>query len=265
MRLRHWIETQPTDGAARNLLMMCTVAIVSALLVSSTAIWLQPKHAAHLSAMRAASMSSLIESIPSLASLVMSSSADVLETHLIDLDTGCFVEDGDVDAFDAQQAATDPEQSRALTSEDGDTATLLKRRTHLERVHLLYDNAALQLAILPVQGPGYQSTLYAWLVLDSDLDTIVALNVHEHGETPGIGSRVEDPLWQQQWTDKKLLDDQGNLAIRVTQSAASSPNELDGITGATRTSMGVGNMVQFWTGPLGFGPFLDRQRQGDPC
>lgn len=265
MRLQHWIERRATDSAAHNLFMMSAVAIVSAVLVSSTAIWLQPKHAAHLSAMRAASMASLLNSIPSLASLVMSSSADVLETRLVDLDTGCIVEDGDVEAFDARLAENDPQQSRALTSDDGDTATLLKRRTHLERVHLLYENAALQLAILPVHGPGYQSTLYAWLVLDGDLDTIVALNVHEHGETPGIGSRVEDPLWQQQWTGKKLRDDKGNLAIRVTRNDASSLNEVDGITGATRTSMGVGNMVQFWTGPLGFGPFLDKLRQGDPC
>ncbi len=265
MRLRHWINTAPVDGAAHNLVMMCAVAIVSALLVSSTAIWLQPKYAAHLGAMRATSMASLIESIPALASLVMSSSADSLESRLIDLDTGCFVENVDVDAFDARQAENDPQQSRALTSDDGDTATLLKRRTYLQRVHLLYDNTALQMVILPVHGPGYQSTLHAWLVLAGDLDTIVALNVHEHGETPGIGSRVEDPLWQKLWTNKKLLDEQGNLSIGVTQNTATSPNEVDAITGATRTSLGVSNMVRFWTGPQGFGPFLDRQRRGDPC
>lgn len=265
MGLRHWIKTQPADGAARNLFMMSAIAIVCAVLVSSTAIWLQPRHAAHQAAKRAASMSSLIDSIPALASLVMSSSADVLETRLVDLDSGCLVEDGDVETFDARLAETDPEQSRALTSDDGDTGILLKRRTHLERVHLLYDKAILQLVILPVHGPGYQSTVYAWLVLDGDLDTIVALNVHEHGDTPGIGSRVEDPLWQQQWTDKRLLDDQGNLAIRVTRSDASSFNEVDVVTGATRTSVGVGDMVRFWTGPLGFGPFLDQLRQGDPC
>jgi Na+-transporting NADH:ubiquinone oxidoreductase subunit NqrC len=39
--------------------------------------------------------------------------------------------------------------------------------------------------------------------------------------------------------------------------------EVDGISGATRSSSGVGNLVRFWLGENGFGPFLARLRQGE--
>lgn len=264
-RWSRWLANLPPDGAIRNLIAVSIVALACGALVSTAAVLLQPRYAAQLEAIRQASMANLIESVPSLSSLLISSSADSLATHLVDLDTGCFVSDIDIAAFDARAAENDPAMSRALTADDGDPRTLLKRRSNLEQVHLLYTNDALQMAILPIHGPGYQSTLYAWLVLAGDLNTIIALNVHENAETPGIGTRVEDPAWQQRWTDKQLYDDTGDLAIQVVRNGTDSPYQVDGISGATRTSQGVGNMVRFWTGPLGFGPFLDRLRRGESC
>jgi len=253
------------DGALQNVLMTSLVALVSALFVSTAAVLLQPRYAAQQSALRQASMANLIESIPSLSSLVLASDADSLQTQLIDLDSGCRATEVSAAEFDARTAENDPEQSRALTTEDGDAQAMLKRRSDLEKVHLLFDKEQLQMAILPVHGPGYQSTLYAWLVLDKDLSSIIALSVTEHAETPGIGSRVEDPAWQRQWTDKQLLDESGELVIRVVKNADDTPYQVDAISGATRTSLGVSNMVRFWTGPLGFGPFLELQRRGEPC
>jgi Na+-transporting NADH:ubiquinone oxidoreductase subunit NqrC len=39
---------------------------------------------------------------------------------------------------------------------------------------------------------------------------------------------------------------------------AVGPHQVDGVSGATRSSMAVGAMVQFWLGDWGFGPFLRR-------
>ena len=38
------------------------------------------------------------------------------------------------------------------------------------------------------------------------------------------------------------------------------PYQVDGLSGATITSNGVTNMIQFWLGESGFGPYLARQR-----
>jgi Na+-transporting NADH:ubiquinone oxidoreductase subunit D len=39
--------------------------------------------------------------------------------------------------------------------------------------------------------------------------------------------------------------------------------EVDGITGATRTSNAMTRMIRFWLGPEGYGPFLDAVRRGE--
>jgi len=62
-----------------------------------------------------------------------------------------------------------------------------------------------------------------------------------------------------------VRDETGQIRIgvvkgRVAPSSASAAFEVDGISGATRTSDGVTNMLRFWLGDFGFGPFLERIR-----
>lgn len=54
----------------------------------------------------------------------------------------------------------------------------------------------------------------------------------------------------------------GEIRIGVVRGAAGNEYEIDGITGATRSSMGVSNLVRFWLGADGFGPFLANLREG---
>jgi len=263
--IKHWHSAQAADGVYKNLFMTTTVALVAALFVSTAAVLLQPRYAAQLAQARQASLAILFDSIPALESMVLSSSADSLQTQLVDLDSGCFVTDMDVASFDSREAQDNPLLSREMMASADGSSPLLKRRANHAVVHLLRDKDDLQLLLLPIHGPGYQSTLYAWLALAGDLDTIMALNVYEHAETPGIGSRVDNPAWQGLWQDKHLFDSEGKPAIRVVNQAADSPTLVDGISGATRTSQGVGNMVRYWAGADGYGPFLDRLRRGEPC
>lgn len=263
--IRRWYTAQPADGVCRNLVMTASVAFVASVFVATAAVFLQPQYAAQLAAVRQASMATLFETIPALESMVLSSSADSMETRLVELDSGCFVDDPDAASFDSRVAQNDPLLSREMDKSADGSNPLLKRRANYAQVHLLHEKDELRLLILPVYGPGYQSTLYAWLALAGDLDTVMALNVYEHAETPGIGSRVEDPAWQGLWKDKHLLDSEGQIAIKVVSQAADSLTLVDGISGATRTSLGVSNMVRYWVGTDGFGSLLDRLRRGESC
>ena len=124
----------------------------------------------------------------------------------------------------------------------------------------------IDLIILPVSGRGYQSTLQAWLVLDGDTRRVRALKFYQHGETPGVGSRIEEPEWEAQWRDLPAYDDDGLLRIGVRAVAGAATGDdafyqVDGISGATRTAQGVHGMLRFWLGDLGFGPFLQRLRE----
>lgn len=69
------------------------------------------------------------------------------------------------------------------------------------------------------------------------------------------------------WTGIKSYDDAGKVATGVTKAGNPKENWVDGISGATLTSRGVSNMIQFWLGERGYKPYLDqlREQSGTPA
>ncbi|MCB9179698.1 MAG: FMN-binding protein, partial [Flavobacteriales bacterium] len=70
-----------------------------------------------------------------------------------------------------------------------------------------------------------------------------------------------NPKWKAKWPGVKLFDASGNPVVRLVKSPSpeGSPgkvHEVDALSGASFTSRGVQNLVNFWTGELGFGPFI---------
>lgn len=234
------------------------VAFFSALLVSTASVVLKPMQEAHLAAERAERMARMIDTLPGLRSIMEEMGIDTLETRLVDLETGAFVEGIDPASYDMQAAVKDPDQSVEIP-EELDVAGL-DRRARLAPVYLLERDGELLLVVLPVVGSGYQSTLRAMLALNADLRTIAALTITEQGETPGLGARAETPEWQALWPGKQIADESGQIVISVVRGQATGPYEVDGISGATVTSNGVANMLRYWLGEHGFGGFLDRLR-----
>ena len=118
--------------------------------------------------------------------------------------------------------------------------------------------------ILPVHGYGLWSTMYAFLALDADLNTIQSLVYYEQGETPGLGGEVQNAQWKAKWHGKKLFDEQGNIAISVTKNPAVASTEygVDALSGATLTSNGVQHSLTFWLGKEGFASFIEKARNG---
>lgn len=234
-------------------------ALFSAVLVTVSSVMLKPLQDAHVEAERAARMEQMLDTLPGMRDVMAELGVDALETRLVNLASGDFAEGTDPAAFDPRAAETDPNQSIAIPQE-ADIANL-GRRALLAPVHLLERGGEVLLVVLPVSGKGYQSTLRATLALEADLTTIAALTITEQAETPGLGARVETPEWQDLWAGKKLADDGGQIVITVVRGQASGPHEVDGISGATITSNGVANMLRYWLGDHGYGPFLDRLRE----
>ncbi|NNE81455.1 MAG: NADH:ubiquinone reductase (Na(+)-transporting) subunit C [Silicimonas sp.] len=249
---------RPNEDPAKVFGVAFLVALISAVLVSVTSVTLKPLQEAHLEAERAARMAAMLDRLPGMRDVMADLKVDALETRLVDLATGTFVSDVDPATFDPIAAAADPEESVEIPT-DADVARL-GRRANLAQVHLLERDGELLLIVLPVSGKGYQSTLRAMLALNADLTTISALTITEQGDTPGIGARVEDPDWLSLWPGKEIADADGRIVITVVRGAASGAHEVDAISGATITSNGVSNMLQYWLGDHGFGPFLARLR-----
>lgn len=142
---------------------------------------------------------------------------------------------------------------------DRDIAGLVTLET-VATVYELREGGELKFVVLPVHGYGYQSLLRGYLALGSDLNTVAALSFHEQGETPGMGARIGEREWLALWGGRRVADEDGVIRLAVARGEATGVHEVDGISGATRTGSGVTNLVQFWLGPDGYGPYLQRLR-----
>lgn len=119
--------------------------------------------------------------------------------------------------------------------------------------------------VFPIRGRGLWSTLKGFIALQSDFQTIAGLSFYEHAETPGLGGEVDNPGWKKLWIGKKVYSDAGDVEIRVVKGSTdrSNPYGVDGLSGATITSNGVTNLLEYWLGPDGFGRFIEQQKNAD--
>ncbi|MDR1888849.1 MAG: Na(+)-translocating NADH-quinone reductase subunit C, partial [Zoogloeaceae bacterium] len=183
----------------------------------------------------------------------------------IDLSTGEENAALDPITFDALKAAKDPQTSTELPGNQD--IALIKRREQFTTVYLLEnENGSLEALILPIRGYGLWSTLYGFLALKPDLNTVVGLGFYQHAETPGLGGEVDNPKWKALWPGKTLFDDNGKPVIQIVKGgvnpeSADAAHQVDALAGATLTSKGVDHLLQFWLGEQGFGPYLAKLRQ----
>jgi Na+-transporting NADH:ubiquinone oxidoreductase subunit C len=185
-----------------------------------------------------------------------------VETRVVDLETGRFVSESEIDPreYDPREAAKDPERSVKIDPEQ-DIAGI-KRRPKYELVYLVKKDGKLDQVVLPIEGKGLWSTLYGYLALDADMETIRGITFYEHGETPGLGGEIDNPKWQEQWEGKEAFGPEGEPQIEVVHGTVNRERpeakyQVDGLAGATITSRGVTNLVQFWLGEKGFRTFLE--------
>ena len=188
--------------------------------------------------------------------------ADRVETRILDLASGELT-DMDPASFDQRKAARDPATSVAIPPTE-DIARIRSRAKYAP-VYLVRERGKIERIVLPVRGSGLWSTMYGLLALASDGRTIKGMTFYEQGETAGLGAEIESPKWLAEWQDKLAFDDQGHVRFEVVKGAVDSASpdaryQVDGLAGATLTSNGVTNLVRYWLGENGFGPFLDKFR-----
>lgn len=182
-----------------------------------------------------------------------------VEARLVELDSGEYSDTFDPQTFDARKAARDPQLSETVAAED-DIASI-KRQAQYAAVYLINnEQGELSSIVLPVHGYGLWSTLYGFLALAPDTRTVVGLKFYEHAETPGLGGEVDNPDWLAQWQGKVIYDDQWQPDIKIVKGKATNDEQVDGLAGATLTSRGVLNLLQYWLSEQGFGPYLERLR-----
>lgn len=250
------------DSTSNTLFVAFSLSLVCSLLVASTAVLLKPKQLQNREQYRQA----IILDVAGLLEQGADTEARfaAIESRIVNLATGEFVDSIDPRNFDECAATRDPALSVAIPA-SLDLAVIHRRAVNAP-VYIIRKDSRIEQVILPVYGAGLWSTMCGYLAIAGDGSTIRALRFYEHAETPGLGDQIDDVAWRAQWSGKQLYGQDGLPRIEVirgfVQPGADAAYQIDGLSGATLTGRGVTNLIRYWTGPHGFGPYLGKLRDG---
>ena len=190
--------------------------------------------------------------------------ADNIDVRLVDLASGQLVPVAQQDprTYDQRHARNDPAQSVPAPPNNAGISRLPKYGT----VYFVTKDKRVRLIVLPIEGVGMWGTLYGFIALEPDGNTVRGLTYYDQKETPGLGGEIGNPKWQAVWNGRKVYDGKWEPQIAVIKGKAGPPEtdplRVDGLSGATITSNGVSRLTRFWMSNEGWGPFLKRFREG---
>lgn len=269
----------PNDSFKKTVAVALSLCLVGAIVVSGSAVILRPLQDWNKSKDEKVNILEVAE--------LYQKGTDVeaafknVEPRIVDLATGDYVKDVDPATYDQWKAAKDPAQSEAIPA-NKDIASI-KRKPKYAKVYLVKEGDKLKSVILPVNGYGLWSTMFGFMALEADGETVVGMNLYDQAETPGLGGEVVNPKWKALWKGKKVYNFSGkevhesNLSEKgqtieigevalglvkgsVDPSKPGSEYQVDALAGATLTSRGVSNLVQYWMSKEGYGLYLAKLR-----
>ena len=101
--------------------------------------------------------------------------------------------------------------------------------------------------VLPVYGAGLWGPIWGYVAVNDDGNTIYGANFSHEGETPGLGARIADKDFQDEFVDKHLFQEgefKGVVVLKKGQKSVTGAELIDALTGATITSLGVSAMLE---------------------
>ncbi len=128
------------------------------------------------------------------------------------------------------------------------------------------DPSKFEAYIIRVYGNGLWNSIWGFVALDSDMNTVKGAIFDHAGETPGLGARITDPDVQDRFVGKKIFseDFQKVISIEVLKGEGKDPESLnahqvDGLSGASMTTSGVNKMLKEYFDL--YEPFLNSVRE----
>lgn len=247
------------DSIANVLIVAISLCLVCSVLVSTAAVVLKPIQERNKALDRKKNILNSAGLYD--AAVGVEEQFQQVETKVVELSTGQFVDHIDVLDYDLGEVLKDPGMSDAVAAEQ-DIANI-RRQEKYALVYIVKDQEQIKNIILPIRGAGLYSTLYGFLALKADGTTIQGLSFYDQGETPGLGGEIVNPKWRAKWQDKKIYDETGVARIELVKGAVDNAepeavHQVDAIAGATLTSRGVSNLMRFWFGEQGYKALLTR-------
>ena len=113
-----------------------------------------------------------------------------LEVKFINFETGKLSSEYNnlsLDTYDQILATKDTSLSTKVP-QDKDIA-IIKNRENIGKVYIVRDTEGIiSKLILPIRGFGLWGTMYGYISLENDFNTVAGIEFYQHKETPGLGA-----------------------------------------------------------------------------
>lgn len=101
--------------------------------------------------------------------------------------------------------------------------------------------------VVPLYGAGLWGPIWGYIALESDMNTIKGIVLDHQGETPGLGAEITTPKHQALYVGETVYEGDQIVGITLKKGGAEKDNKtdhmVDAITGGTKTSDGVSEMI----------------------
>jgi Na+-transporting NADH:ubiquinone oxidoreductase subunit C len=91
--------------------------------------------------------------------------------------------------------------------------------------------------VVPIEGAGLWGAISLLVGFTESLDELTGIGIFSQNETPGLGARIEEEWYRMQFVGKR------GPFVLVDEGMADAPDEIDAITGATRTSLAMRDII----------------------
>lgn len=253
-------DSKKKETFGGTLIFVFIVCLVCAALVSISAVGLKPLQQANKLLDKQTKILEASGLLEKAGTDIVGTYAKFVEAKMIDLKTGTIIE-GDTDMFDERADARD--ETKSIKPEH-DIAGINRRANHAVVYLVNNEQGQLDTIVLPIIGSGLWDLMYGFIGLAPDLNTVRSVVYSELKETPGLGAEVLNPKWKALWPGKKIFNEQGEIKIKLVKGGAKLDDihGVDALSGATLTSNGVTNTLEFWLGAEGYGPFVAKFKNG---
>ena len=130
-------------------------------------------------------------------------------------------------AFDLDKGLSDGEVSQTYAR------AIREGELNGKTVHVYEDAGEIKGYALPVEGSGLWGTIRGYLGVNQALSQVTGLVFTSQNETPGLGGRIDEPEYKEQF---RGLPIEKGMTVRYGQVGDMT---LDAVTGATQTSSAV--------------------------
>jgi len=106
--------------------------------------------------------------------------------------------------------------------------------------------------VVPLQGNGLWDSIWGYLAIDTDENTIIGCVFDHAAETPGLGAEIRESWFEEQYVGKQFLKETGNfsadnfVSVRTIKggSKMGDMHGVDAISGGTITSDKLSEMLE---------------------